>query len=743
MSDETFVSAASRRLKLRMRPDLDVQQLRFRREPYWSVKDPISLRYYQLRGSEFRILQLLDGTRSLQQVQETLQEEIAPQRIDVAQLQGFVGRLHREGLLLSEASGQGIQLRERELKQRRLRWATSWMQLLSLQFSGVDPDRFLTWLAARLRWMFTPAALVIYLLVIVAAGVLAAVEFDTLRSRLPSFQEFFYGRNLLALAVAIALSKVVHELAHGATCRHFGARCHELGVMLLCFTPCLYCNVTDAWMLPGKWQRIAVSAAGMLSDLLLASLAMFVWWFAEPGLLSALCLNMMFVGAVSSLLFNGNPLLKYDAYYMLADAIEVPNLQEQSRRVVGSAVSEWLLDTDLFPGPPPPQGMQLPLAAYALASLVYRVLVLFGIVWMLESWAEPLGLDALVNLVTVIVVCGLVAQPVMVLWATLRDPARRWKVHWGRFLVRTSLIAVVVAGVLSVPLPYSVSVPALIQARNSTAVYVTAPGRLLECVPLGSEVAAGDTLARLENLQLTLEFQQISGRLAEQVRHVENLERRRVDDPEAGVELPTALEILADLRVQHRQQQKDLAALTIAAPISGTVLAPPRRSGKEEDSSVTGWSGYPQDERNLDCFLARGTWLCSLGDAAQQEAVLVIGQGEVPWVEEGQQVTLTFPETPWRELSGTIEHLARGHLEQAPPQLVAAGELAAHETGTSAGVVPQEKSYQALVTLAQPDAGLLIGSAGRAKISAAPQSLGQRLWRYLRKTFGFRTVAAF
>ena len=153
----------------------------------------------------------------------------------------------------------------------------------------------------------------------------------------------FDPRNLFWLLLAIGAVKVLHELGHALACKHFGGEVHELGFMLLVFAPCLYCDVSDAWRLPSKWQRIAVSAAGMVVELVLAALATIVWWYAQPGVVQLVALNIMIVCTVSTLLVNGNPLLRYDGYYILSDLVETPNLWQRSREVLRRFASEWLL----------------------------------------------------------------------------------------------------------------------------------------------------------------------------------------------------------------------------------------------------------------------------------------------------------------------------------------------------------------------------------------------------------------
>ena len=133
----------------------------------------------------------------------------------------------------------------------------------------------------------------------------------------------------------MAIVKVLHEFGHGLSCKKFGGECHEIGFMLLVFTPCLYCNVSDSWMLPNKWKRVWIGAAGIYVEMILASIAAFVWYFTEQGTtINDLCLNMMFLNVVSTVLVNGNPLLRFDGYYILMDALEIPNLRQKSTEVL-------------------------------------------------------------------------------------------------------------------------------------------------------------------------------------------------------------------------------------------------------------------------------------------------------------------------------------------------------------------------------------------------------------------------
>src|SRR5262245_6347961 len=346
-----FSSSAARPVPLQMRRDLVVQRQRWQGREYWTVKDPLALKYYRFEDEEFAILSLLDGQTSSETIRERFERQFAPQRLSALQLQHLLVMVHRSNLLIADSPGQGQELLTRDPSRIHRRWLSTAANFLAIRFQGVDPDRLLTWLNRRAGWIFSLPAVFLALALVLSAALLVAAEFDTFRARLPTFQAFFAAKNWAWLAVTLCITKVLHQFGHGLACKRFGGECHEMGVMLLVFTPCLYCNVTDAWMIPSKWRRAAVGAAGMYVELVLASLCTFLWWLSEPGLLNHLCLNLMFVSSVSTLVFNANPLMRFDGYYILSDLLEIPNLRQKSAAIIQRKFGAWLLGLRQRPDP--------------------------------------------------------------------------------------------------------------------------------------------------------------------------------------------------------------------------------------------------------------------------------------------------------------------------------------------------------------------------------------------------------
>jgi putative peptide zinc metalloprotease protein len=596
---------------------------------------------------------------------------------------------------------------------------------------AIDPERPLRWLYPRLRWLFSAWFLALCCLLVVGATLLAAVEFDAITSRLPEFGTFFGAHNLVLLAVSLAAIKGIHELGHALTCRHFGGECHEIGLLLLVFTPCLYCNVSDAWLFASKWQRIAVSAAGVVVEVVMAACCLLLWWVTAPGLLNTLLLNMAVVASVSTLVFNGNPLMRYDGYYVLSDLLDVPNLAQQSRALLGRRLSRWCLGMELPPDRSLPRTRRGLVALYGVASLVYRWLVVAMILWLVYRAARPYGLEMLAGTAAVAAIGGMLAMPTWNLAVFLRDPSNRRRMRPRRaWLSGLAGLALLGAG-LWVPLPCRVVAPAVIQPEGAQRVYVTAPGRLMQTVTEGQTVEAEEELARLVNLGLRKEVAELTSQRDQQRLQLENLRVRQASDPSVGPLIPAAEGTLADIEARLRERNRDEERLTLRAPSRGTVLPPPRQPEYHySPGTLASWQGTPLESRAIGAHLETGTLFCLVGDPRRLEAFLVIDQAEMKFVRKGQRVRLQLDENPGRVLEGTIAEVAKTDVKVAPRELTKESDLLVHFDRE--GIPrPVATSYQAQVVLDEADAALRIGTRGRAKVLVDPQPLGQRLYRAL------------
>src|SRR5262245_12202715 len=382
MATETLDSDLERRkqVRLRLRPDLEIAPHKYEGRTYFIVKDPVSLRYYRFKEQEHFLLELMDGAHTLDDAQQEFESRFRPDRLTLEDLEGFGQQLLTAGLAQNESPQAGQQLFDRRKKRRRSEILQALTNILYIKVPVYDPDKLLTRMLRYTRWMFTTWFLLLSVGVMLAAILLVLTHFQTFRDRLPDYHEFFSFKTVVYLWVALGVVKVIHEFGHGLSCKAFGGEVHEMGLLLLCLSPCLYCNVSDAWTLPNKWKRIIISGAGIYVELIIAAIATFVWW-NTPGqpFVNYMSLSLMIVCSVSTIVFNANPLMRYDGYYVLADWLEIPNLRDRSNRYLQRVVMEHCLGIEVQPEPYMALWRRLLFVSYAVVSYIYRWVITYVI----------------------------------------------------------------------------------------------------------------------------------------------------------------------------------------------------------------------------------------------------------------------------------------------------------------------------------------------------------------------------
>ena len=731
---------AARPLPLRMRPDLLVSRERFGGRAYLIVKDPLALRHFRFEEEEFAQLELLDGRRTLEQLRTELERRFAPQQFPVEQIARFAGSLHQSALVVSDARGQGPALWERATKQRGRGF---WRQLaspLSIRIRGFDPTRLLDALSPLVRWCYSKTALVAAGLLMMLALGLVAVHYDEMHRRLPTFQQFFTPSNLLLLLALTGAIKIIHELGHGLTCRHFGGECHELGLMFLVLAPCLYCNVSDAWRLP-KWQRIAVSSAGILIEFVLASLAVFGWWFSAPGVWNQLCLGAVFVSGVSTLLINGNPLLRYDGYFILSDLVETPNLAEKATAVLRRAARRLWFGEDREPDLLVPTRHRGWFALYAVASFVYRCLLVGTIFFFLLEWARPYRLENVARTMGIISVGGLVGGLLMRLRNVGLELPGRSARQQRRFGLCTTVLSLTAAAILLIPWPQRVWGTLELEPHAARQIYVDVPGRLKSvAVRPGEVVRPGVILATLENLDLEREIAELRGRAAVARTELATLRVERFQSTAAAERISEALETLQGAEDSLREKLAQERRLTLTAGEAGIVLPPAETPAPKVQvlGELPQWHGLPADQKNLGALFTEGTLFCRIGDGKTWEAVTAVDQSDIELLQEGQVIDVKVDAVPQAIFTGEIAEISQRELLESPTRLSnkAGGDLAT-QTDESGVERPISSTYQVRIVL-RDDSGLLrTGLRGTARIHVPSASLASRSWRWFSRTFHF------
>ena len=738
---EAFRSSTSRPVGLRYRGDLVTNRQVYQGQAWYVVKDPIGLSYYRFRPEEYALLEMLDGEASLEDLKDNFEARFPPRRITVDEVSRFVSTLHRSGLVIGDRPGQGPQLNERRRQRVWSEWKNWLRSIMCLRFRGIDPDWILNKLNPWFGWLYSPPALMVAVVYIFTALMLVLVNFETFRSKLPEFHQFFASGNWFYLAAALGITKVIHEFGHGLSCKYYGGECHEMGFMLLVFTPCLYCDVSDSWMLPSKWKRMMIGAGGMYIELIIASTATFLWWNSHEGLFNQMCLNVMFVSSVSTLLFNANPLMRFDGYYILSDMLEIPNLRTKSSTSLSRLAKKWCLGVKLQDDPFLPKRHQGLFALYSVASTIYMWVLMISIFMFVWNAMKPYRMEAIGRMLALFGIYGLIVRPITGIYKFLKVPGRRDEVKSLNITVTAGVVAVIAAAICFIPLPQRVWCPAELRPRGEETVYVTVDGRLEEIlVEANDRVAEGDELARFSNVDLELQIAELEGQESGYRARLASLERERFTDSAAGMEIRTVEESLKSVEEQLVKKRQYQSELVLKAPRSGLVLPSETVDEKPDPSGrLPGWSGSALAKKNIGATFAEGTVLCMVGDPDHFEAVMIVDQSEVEFVQIGQRVDLKLDAFPFETFRGVVNEIAETHIEVGSERLsVKAGGSVPTTTDEMGREVPISTSYEVLMQVDDAENVFTPGMRGNARVEVGNRTVGQWLLRLFWQTFNFR-----
>src|SRR5215210_9166034 len=406
LTDPTLAPAlpsgqAAEHLKVKLRPDLVVQPQFYEGMTHYVIKDPIALKYFRFKAEEYFLLQQLDGQKTLQEVKRAFERKYRPQTISIEDLMRFAAQLHEAGIAQVDTLEQARVLIERR---RKNMWRRVWQffaNILYIKIPLIDPEKLLDRMYPVFRWIFTPYFITASIGLMLAALTLVISQWSTFQQRLPDFQSFFNWRTIVYFWCSLAVVKVIHEFGHGLTAKRFGGEVHEMGMLFLVLTPALYCDVTDSWLLKNKWHRIWISAAGIYVECFLASIATFIWWNTELGLLNSLMLATMFICSVNTVLFNANPLLRYDGYYVMADYLEIPNLRIKSTQFFAYLFQEKVLGLEVPVQSYLPRSRRFLFVSYAVCSYLYRFLVTFSILFFIYQFLKPYKLGSISSMLAI------------------------------------------------------------------------------------------------------------------------------------------------------------------------------------------------------------------------------------------------------------------------------------------------------------------------------------------------------
>jgi len=495
-------------VKASLRPTVKARRQKFRGEDWYVLQDSFNNQFFRLRPAAYDFIARLRSDRSIEEIWlEALERdpENAPGQEEAIRL---LTQLHFANLLFYDTPSDSEQFFDRYKQRKQRELQSKLMAVMFIRLPLFDPDIVLKKLQPYTRIIFTWLGAIVWLLVV---GVALKLVIDNSDKVLNQAEGVLAPDNLLLLYLGMVFIKSLHEIGHSVTCRHFGGEVHTLGVMLLVFTPLPYMDATSSWAFRSKWQRALVGAAGMIIELFIAGLAVFVWAATGDGIVHSLAYNMMFVASVSTIIFNANPLLKFDGYYILSDIADLPNLYTRSRQHWAYISEKYLFGVKNQNEVADSKREAVWLTGYGALSGIYRIIVFAGIILFVADKYLLLGL-----LMVAILMVVWVLVPPYKLTKYLATSPKIERTRGRAVGVTAGIIVGVLLLTAIIPLPNRFRAPGIVESTVYWNVTNDSAGEMEELlVDSGTYVIEGQPLVKLTNWEMDSDLVTLKAQLSQ------------------------------------------------------------------------------------------------------------------------------------------------------------------------------------------------------------------------------------
>ena len=701
----------------------------------WLIKDPISLQYTLLSSHEYQVFQRLDGQSDLNSIFAAGSDR----RVTVQDLELFLSHLIKRQLLFRPTGGDAERFYGLQPKAATpFTWLT---RLLSWYVPLGNPRRLLS----KLQWINSIVfqRLFIFLSVILfAIGTLVCgLKTDRLIGDVGNLASSFTSASVGSLLLILVIVKFAHELGHALTARHYGADCHEAGILFLFLTPVPFTNVTDSWKLPVA-QRMAVTAAGIIVELWIASSCIILWSIAAEGHTRDLLLQTALICSVNTLLFNGNPLLKFDGYFLLSDYLRIPNLSPRSTELLRSMCSAFLSGRAIQVNE---QEDRKALVTYGVLACAYRIILAFSILEAIHlacSFNDLRTLGWLLKLLTGLMLVGLpaarlllallVAPPTASVNDSSATAAPFDSQTWKTGAIRTCLLLFVLTGISLWPLPSRIISVATV-TPSEIRIFAGKSGRLsTDSDSMAEPISANawvlhtpESQLRLHNLQAEHDLAAVQLQIA-----------KRTQRTGTGPSIQELQQAVASAEQRLNDFKQTVSAQRHPITKRDTALIPARRYQEDIDGAFhEDWTGLPLSTYNLGAWLQKGT---TLGYVANDQAAMItawIPQSDIQKIQIKQTARFRLNAGSAKPLDAIVTEIGRFPSLNLPSNIAISGSLRGELTDS--GFRPDQTLYAVTIQILPHDSDfhLPLNGMGLASVRVENRSLAKRFYDYLRQTF--------
>ena len=699
-------------LRPRLRATVQIFRQHFRGRMWHVIQDPSSNQFFRLNEAAYRFVGLMDGRRTIAEVWKACNEELgdaAPTQGEVIQL---LGQLYASNLIHAEMppDAEGLFNRYQKRVSREVKGYLT--NLLFIRVPLFDPDHILDDLLPAVKWVFSWIGLLVWAVLISVAGYLVIGRASELAAPAANILD---PSNLPLLFVSFWIVKVLHEFGHGFACKKFGrdaglgGEVHTMGIMFLVFTPLPYVDASSAWAFRSRYHRIIVGLGGMIIELGVASVAAVVWARTGPGTLHAIAYNVMFIASVSTLIFNANPLLRYDGYYVLSDLLEIPNLSNRSKEYLTYLVKRYAWGVKRARNPAHTAGERFWFVTYGIASTIYRVVIVSAILLFVASKLFFVGM-----ILATAALAAWLLVPLGKLLKYLAASGELARVRGRAMATVAAFAALLVIGLGFVPADDRSRAEGVVEPAEMAFVHPRTDGFVRRVTDSDRHVTAEDVLIVAENPELEARLRMLE---ADRAGLVARMHLSQNESIAAAQSLSKAI-VATDRQIADVRGQLD--DLELRPPLAGRWIS-------------------PNIERLIGAYVTRGQRIGLVAsDALVIRAVAEqdISAQAYEEYEEGQRVEIRVKDRPDLELGGAI--LSRMPAGQRTLPSAALGYNMGGSVQTAMSDPEGRKTAEPVFEIViRPDSDtgvrLLSGERVMVRFTGRPKPLARQWWRAIRR----------
>jgi len=714
----------------RLRPDLEWSPYDSDRSDTWIARDPVRREFYFFSTLEKAIALCLDGKASVQRIVQKVRR--IDDSVSGSFVRNLIRRLEQASLLLNSKWRQT----DSRLHSKTNRWLGQIVSWMAWRVPLLDPSKVIDFLEPAGKLFFGRTVLSLGLGAVLVCSLLLANRWSDFVADFETLQFGLRGDRYLFAVLLLLGIKALHEFGHAIACRSAGAECREMGVFFFFLAPCMYCDVSDIWRVPSRWKRIMVSAAGITTEIAITLIAFAVWYTSGVPWVRGVAVQVMLLCSVLTILVNANPLLRYDGYYILSDALRIPNMADQAREAWSQLWRSWLFGTRTTGS-----GLRsVALASYQLASSIYRWFLLAVLIWGANNWLLQQRLGGFAAILSAVIGTAILAN----IWSTVRSSQRQndsgEPIRWLRLAFCLTAIATLIWIGGTWNFKQNLFARGVLEPSSQASLFARQAGTVSQVALDGVTVRPEEILVTIESPELELQRLQCSGDLSVATVRLRQAASRSVDDPLASRQLAELEETVQAIEKRLEKFNEETVLLQLRSHSAGifvdSILDQTKTeiSGRSIGQSVR--LGVLSKDRP---FVERGQTLGEVVSTESWQVRAFVNELDIDQCQIGAKTLVRLDQLPGVTFHGRVASILEDRLERSPSKLVGDTLFASTLANTGGDRKPEQTTYSMMVEIDVKDCKPIANGLASVQIEVDEKTMFVRLREMLQRTWGIKT----